>query len=345
MPNVALASLRSLAREALIRAGTKSEAAAETATALVHSDASGIASHGVSRIPLYVAHLRHGRVDGAAVATIVGGKGAVRIVDAGNGFAFPACRLAVAECIPLAREFGIGVSAVIHSNHFGAAAYPLDAAARDGLIGIALGNSPGAIAAWGGKTPLFGTNPIAAVFPRRHAAPLSIDLSLSKVARGKLLVAAQKGEPIPPDWALDPDGDPTTDPVQGLQGSMLPAGGIKGAMLALLVELLIGAVVGAGFAFEADSFFAETGNAANLGQMFLLLDPAAFSGSDAYLERVETLVAAVLSDARTRLPGTRRKINRDAAYTDGVVIPERLFSQLLTLAGRTPDTQPSEEQR
>ena len=152
------------------------------------------------------------------------------------------------------------------------------------MVGLAFGNSPAAMPAWGGKRALFGTNPIAAIFPRRNATPLCIDLSLSEVARGKVMIAAQQGKPIPLGWALDRDGQPTTDAKAALDGLMLPAGGVKGAMLALIVELLCVALTGANFGYEADSFFVDEGNQPRLGQAFLVIDPAALAGADVSLK-------------------------------------------------------------
>jgi (2R)-3-sulfolactate dehydrogenase (NADP+) len=182
--------------------------------------------------------------------------------------------------------------------------------------------------AWGGKRALFGTNPIAAVFPRRGRSPISIDLALSEVARGKLMVAARDGKPIPDNWALDRDGNPTTDPKAGLDGSMLPAGGVKGAMLALMFELLVTALSGARIGFEADSFFVDEGNQPRIGQAFLAIDPGALAGTDVYDERVETLLAAMLLDEGVRLPGERRIALAEAAARDGIEVPDALLAQL-----------------
>ncbi|MCD0506184.1 Ldh family oxidoreductase, partial [Bordetella petrii] len=227
---------------------------------------------------------------------------------------------------------GVAFTGVTNSHHFGVAAYHLDALARQGLVGLAMGNSPAAMPAWGGRRALFGTNPIAAAFPRRDGDPLIIDLSLSEVARGKLMVAAREGRDIPLGWALDADGNPTTDPKAGLAGSMLPMGGVKGAMLALIVELLACALTGAHFGFEADSFFTEEGNQARIGQAFLAIDPGALAGRDAYLERVETLIGAMLADGDVRLPGARRASLQQRAQQQGVDIPDALLEQLRQLA-------------
>jgi (2R)-3-sulfolactate dehydrogenase (NADP+) len=269
---------------------------------------------------------------GAALPRIVNERPAACLVDAGNGLAFAACALAVREAIARARANGVAFAGVTNSHHFGAAAYHLMPAADAGLVALAFGNSPAAMPMHGGRRALFGTNPIAAAFPRRGEPPLVVDLSLSEVARGKLMVAAKKGEAIPLGWALDKDGKPTTDPKAGLTGMMLPAGGVKGAMLALVVELLCCALTGAAFGFEADSFFVDEGNRPRIGQAFLVIDPAALAGRDAYLERVETLVAAMLADDGVRLPGARRQRLDAAARTRGIDVADATLASLEALA-------------
>jgi (2R)-3-sulfolactate dehydrogenase (NADP+) len=199
-------------------------------------------------------------------------------------------------------------------------------------VGLAFGNSPAAMPAAGGKRALFGTNPIAAVFPRRDGIPLSIDLSLSEAARGKVMLAAKEGRPIPLGWALDKNGRPTTDAKSALGGSMLAVGGTKGAMLALVVELLVTALTGAAMGFEASSFFVDEGNRPRIGQAFLVIDPDALAGRNVYLERVETLIAAMLEDAGVRLPGARRAGVAHKASAQGIDIPQALADQLRALA-------------
>jgi (2R)-3-sulfolactate dehydrogenase (NADP+) len=332
MPTHSIADLTRLAAEALQRAGANANMAEATAAALVAAEAQGLASHGLSRAPQYVGHLKRGRVNGDAIPRVRQRKPAALLVDAQEGLAFPACAVAVREAIRSARECGAAFASVTRSHHFGAAAYHLAPVARAGMVGLAFGNSPAGMPAWGGKRALFGTNPIAAVFPRRDAPPLVIDLSLSEVARGKLMVAARKGEPIPLGWALDKDGNPTTDPKAGLEGMMMPAGGVKGAMLALVVELLCCALGGAAFGFEADSFFVEEGNRPRIGQAFMVIDPAALAGTEVFHERVETLVAAMLADPDVRLPGQRREALAHKAEVEGIDVPDALVKQLEELA-------------
>ena len=255
------------------------------------------------------------------------------VVDAKQGLAFEACALASGEAVRRAREFGVSFVSVANSNHFGVAAYHLEPVVSAGLVGIAMGNSPAAMPAWGGKRALFGTNPIAAGFPRRSGTPLMIDVSLSAVARGKIMVAARDGKAIPEGWALDKEGKPTTDAKAALEGSMLPAGGVKGAMLALTVELLVCALSGSAYGFESDSFFTDEGKSTRIGQAILAIDPAALAGKSVYEERVETLVEVMLADEEVRLPGERRRANRERAQRDGVAVPAELMAKIRTLAG------------
>lgn len=332
MSRHSITHLTNLTSDALRGAGASAGMAQATAAALVAAEAQGLASHGLSRAPQYAGHLKRGRVNGDAKPRVQQKKPAALLVDAEEGLAFPACALAVREAIRSARECGAAFACVTRSHHFGTAAYHLEAVAQAGMVGLAFSNSPGGMPAWGGKRPLFGTNPIAAVFPRRDAPPLVIDLSLSEVARGKLMVAAKKGEAIPLGWALDKDGNPTTDPKAGLEGMMMPAGGVKGAMLALVVELLCCALTGAAFGFEADSFFNEEGNRPRIGQAFMVIDPAALAGTDVFNERIETLVTAMLADPDVRLPGQRRESLARKAEAEGIEVPDALIQQLEALA-------------
>ncbi len=332
MTIVSLQQLESLARQALSHAGANDHMADSTARALTAADAQGLASHGVARVAQYIAHLNNGRANGRATARVVREKPAACLIDAENGLAFPACALAVDEAIARAGALGVGFAVVTNSHHFGVAAYHLSKLAEHAMVGLAFGNSPAAMPAWSGKRPLFGTNPIAAIFPRRAEAPLTIDLSLSEAARGKVMIAAQQGKAIPPGWALDRAGRPTTDAKAALDGMMLPAGGVKGAMLALIVELLCTALTGAHFGFEADSFFVDEGNQPRLGQAFLVIDPAALAGVDLYHSRVETLISAMCADPEVRLPGERRTQLAQQASRDGVEIPDAVLARLTQLA-------------
>lgn len=324
-----LSEAQALVAGALQRAGASEAMARSTARALVLAESQGIGSHGLSRVAQYATHLGNGRANGAAVPVVRARKGGALVVDAAEGLAFPACDLAVAEAMAAAREHGIAIAGVVRSHHCGVLVDHLRPVAAAGLVGLGFANSPSAMPAAGGRHAIFGTNPVAAIFPRQAADPLMIDLSLSEVARGKVALAAKDGKPIPLGWALDAEGNPTTDAKAALNGSMLPLGAVsspKGAMLALVVELLVTALIGANFGFEASSFFVDEGNRPGIGQTFVVIDPGALAGSAGYLARVEVLVAEMLRDDGVRLPGVRREQLRRKAEADGIEVSDALIA-------------------
>jgi (2R)-3-sulfolactate dehydrogenase (NADP+) len=277
VPRLSVEQLHDLAQRAMVRAGANALMASTTADALVYAEARGLASHGLTRLSQYAAHLSNGRADGNAQPRIVASRGGAALISAASGLAYPACALAIREAISRAEQFGVALVAVTDSHHYGVAAFHLAPVGAAGMVGLGLSNSPAAMPVAGGKRPLLGTNPVAAVFPRARGVPLLIDMSLSEVARGKLMMAAKEGRPIPLGWALDGEGNPTTDARAGLDGSMLAMGGTKGAMLALVVELLVTTLTGAALGFEASTLFIDEGNRPRLGHAFLVVDPRALS--------------------------------------------------------------------
>lgn len=329
---ISIIEAEALARTALAAAGAGPAMAAATAHALAAAEAAGQAGHGLSRVPQYAAFLKNGRADGAATPRIVNERGGAVLVDAGHGLAYPALALAEAEAAWRARAHGIAFAGVTNSHHSGAMGLPVARLAAQGLVALAFTNSPAAMPVPGGARPLMGTNPIAAAFPRRDAPPLVIDMALSEVARGKIMVAAKEGRPIPEGWAVDAQGRPTTDAKAALSGAMLAMGGAKGALLAMVVELLCCALTGAAFGFEADSFFEDAGNRPRLGQALLVVDPGALAGSNAFASRIETFIAAMTAEDGVRLPGSRRDALSARAAAEGIEIPDALHQRLLDLA-------------
>ncbi len=332
MPLVSLEQLQTLVSRALTRAGASKSMAQSTAQALVAAEAEGLGGHGLSRVALYCLHLREGRALGKAKPKILKRKGATVLVDAGGGLAFPACALAVREAIARAKRYGVSFVGVTNSHHMGAVAYHLAPIAQAGMVGLAFTISPAAINAWGGTRAFYGTNPVAAVFPRKDAEPIVVDLSLTEVTRGKIMVYAKEGKSIPSGWAVDKDGHPTTDAKAALTGSLNAIGGVKGAALAMMVEVLSVALTGAAFSFENDSYF-EPGNKPRIGHAILAIDPGALAGSDAYFSRLEVMIAAMLRDEGVRLPGARRQKLMTAATAQGLQIGDVQVKELLVLAG------------
>lgn len=307
------------------------------AKALIRAEADGISSHGLARVPPYADQAMNGKVDGFAHPVLQRVAPAVINVDAATGFAFPAIDLGLEAAIEAVSTAGMVAVGIRQSHHFGVAGYHVERLAEQGFLALAFSNTPAAIAPWGGRTPLYGTNPIAFACPRPEQAPLVIDLSVSTVARGKVVLAAKRGETIPTDWALDVDGRPTADSQAAFAGTMAPLGGAsagaKGAALALMVELLCGALTGSNFGYEGSSFFEPTGAPPAVGHLIFVIDPSRFGGGATFYDRAEALFAMILAEEGTRLPGDRRLQRRRDAAENGIDVDALLYADLLQRGG------------
>jgi (2R)-3-sulfolactate dehydrogenase (NADP+) len=327
------AELLRLARSALEKAGAHAAMAEAAARHLVCAEEQGLPTHGMSRVPFYCGYLGNGRADGAARPTMIADRAAACLIDNRDGLPYESAAWAIEEVIQRARRNGIAFAGITNSGHVGVLGVHLLPVAAAGMVGVAFTNSPAAIPAWGGRKALFGTDPVAFAFPRKREAPLVVDLALTTVVRGKIMMAMQKGEKIPEGWALDREGKPTTDPKEAIErGSLFPIGGAKGAMLALSFELICAALTGAAIGTEADSFFADQGNKPRIGHAFMAIDPRALAGSEKYFERVETVVATMLQDEGVRLPGVRRFAAEQKARAEGIEIPDDLLRKIEALA-------------
>ena len=321
-------SLLQLACTALERAGANHRMAEAAARHLVRAEAQGLPTHGLSRVPFYCGMLRGGRADGAAQPIMVAERAGACLIDNRDGLPYVSAQWAVEEAIQRARRNGIAFAGIRNSGHVGVLGIHVEAIAQAGMVGFGFTNSPAAMPPWGGKKPLFGTNPMAAAFPRRGKAPIIVDLALTTVVRGRIMMAMKRGERIPEGWALDRNGKPTTDPKEAIEhGSLFPIGGAKGAMLALVFELICAALTGAAIGAEADSFFWEKGNRPRIGQAFMAIDPGALAGMKTYWERTEAVVSAMLSDPEVRLPGARRFAAEESARK-GIEVPDDLLAQV-----------------
>ncbi|WP_419174062.1 Ldh family oxidoreductase [Desulfosediminicola sp.] len=326
-----VADIRQLVIQALVHHNSSRRNAEAVADALIAAEMDGLRGHGLSRLVSYCGQAASGKVDGNAEPVATRVRGAAVRVDAGNGFAYPAMELAVSELTALAPEMGVAVAAITNSHHCGAAGYHVEKLAREGLVGLLFANTPKAIAPWGGSQALFGTNPIAFGVPGKDREPMVIDLALSKVARGKIMVASKENRDIPEGWALDSEGNPTTDSARALGGTMLPMGDAKGAALVLMVEILAAAVTGSNFGYEASSFFEADGKPPNVGQLLMAISPGPLSG-EAFYSRIEALFAEILGQDNTRLPGERRLGLRDEARQQGLKLNPAEYKQLRQLA-------------
>ena len=327
MPVLSLKQSEQLVVGTLLRCRTSEANAQSVARALVAAEADGLKGHGLSRLPGYAAQAEAGKVDGLASPAVMRPKPAVIAVDAAHGFAYPAIDAALSELPVVTRLNGVAAAAIRRSHHCGAAGHPAERLAEQGLVAIMFANTPGAIAPWGGSKAVFGTNPIAFACPGLGPAPIVVDLSLSKVARGNIMAARQRGEKIPEGWALDDRGAPTTDPDAALRGTMLPLGDAKGTALALMVELLAAGLTGSNFAAEASSFLDAEGPPPGTGQLIIAFDPEALGGAGAR-ERFAALAVSVEGQPGARLPGSRRLAARERARAQGLDLPGALLAEI-----------------
>lgn len=323
---LSVAEAHALVEAALTASRTSAPNAVSVARALVGAELAGQGGHGLRRVPAYAAQARAGKVDGHAVPTAQRTRPGAVHIDAGHGFAYPALDLAVEELAAMAPAQGIAVAGISRSHHAGVAGLAVEALAQQGLVALLFANAPAAMAPWGGRRALYGTDPIAFAAPVDGGEPVVVDVSLSKVARGKIMAAAQKGEAIPEGWAFDAEGRPTTDARAALAGTMAPLGEAKGTALALMVELLAAGLTGANFAAEQTSFFDDKGPPPGTGQLMIAIDPGAFGGVEAVARFTE--MAEAITGSGARVPGRRRQELRDRLRRDGIPADRALIDEI-----------------
>ena len=324
MPRLSLDEIELRVAAALARRGASSVAAASVARSVRRAEADDIRAVGLGYLPTYLSHLVSGKVVGQALPEVTSPRLATVTVDANHGFAHPAFDAGLPLLIKAAQQCGTASMAIRRSYSIGVLGHPVEDLANTGLVAFAVTNSPPNIAPWGGRKPLFGTNPIAFAVPRQNGPPLVIDQATSVVTKVALVAAARQGKSIPPDWALDTAGQPTTDAGAALQGSMLAYGGVKGANLALIVDLLAAGLTGANFSSDASPYAKADGPPPGVGQLIMAFDPSAFASG--FLDRVETLVTSMLAQDGVRLPGDNRLAARARTARDGVFVDDALLA-------------------
>ncbi len=267
--------LAALCQGVFLGLGLSPEHAGYAAHCLVQTNLWGVDSHGVIRLPIYAERLHNGAVNPAPAIRVERRFGGLARMNGDHGLGYIVGREAMATAISLATEHGLGSVAVRNSNHFGAAALFARQAAEAGMIGIAMSDTLPNMVGPGSRHAAVGNNPVAFAVPSFGGEPFVFDLSLSQVAGGKLLLAREKGEKIPLDWAVDRDGKPTDDPAAGFAGAFLPVGGHKGYGLALVVELLSGLLGGGAFLFDVGSMYKTPEAPSNTSHHMLAINPLA----------------------------------------------------------------------
>lgn len=330
---VSVDELTDLVTRVLVRHGVSPENVEPIADTIVAAERDGSASHGLLRLPGYVASLKSGWVDGSAVPEVTDAAPGLVVTEAGNGFAQPALRASAALLRNKTRSQGIAAAAIRNSHHFAALWPDIEPFAAEGFIALALVNGRRRMVAYDGTRKVLGTNPMAFACPRADRPPLVWDQASSVIAQGDVLLAAQRGERLPEDVGLDADGTPTTDPEVLLNGggAALPFGAHKGSSIALMIEILAGALTGGCFGFEDRSIEYPGAQTSRAGQTVILIDPLRVPGNR-YFERIESLFAALAASGASRLPADRRHARRERSLRDGIALSERhraLFDEWL----------------
>ncbi len=317
---LSLAEIEDLSFRALVSAGTSEENARPLAIATAATEADGVASHGLAYIPIYCEHVQCGKVDGQATPQLSQPRPGVVTVDAATGFAHTAIDAGFEALIAAARTQGVAVLAIRNSYNCGVLGYHTYRLAQAGFVGLGFTNAPASIAPSGGAKPVVGTNPFSIAVPGNDGqTALLIDQSASTIAKSEVMKHAREGKPIPVGWALDADGNPTTDPNVGLKGSMAPSGGYKGVGVALMTEVLAAALTGATLGIHASPFSGTAGGPPKTGQFFIAIDASA-TADDAFSSRIVDLVEAIRSQNGAHLPGDGRQAKRLVAKNDGVAV-------------------------
>jgi LDH2 family malate/lactate/ureidoglycolate dehydrogenase len=310
------------------------------AHALVDADVHGSSTHGVSRLAIYLKRIGLAQIDPRAELRVEQRRPAVLAVDAANGLGQVQAMRTLDLLIPLARQHGVASATIRRSQHFGALSYYCNRAAEHDMILLATTNCEPAMSPAGGYDPFLGTNPIAASFPTGAGWPVKIDLATSIVARGNIIAAQREGRPIPPGWALDAEGHPTTDAASALTGTVLTMAGHKGFALALMVELLSGVLSGAAVGPDIGSMYKELDRPQNVGHFFCLLDIDAFVDAATFKRRIDETISRIKSSRRRPgvdeilVPGERSARSAAANRRLGVPLGPATVRELDDLGAR-----------
>ncbi len=326
--------LRRFGSEVLVRAGVPEAGARIVAETLVDADLHGVDSHGVVRLDIYLKRLEGGMIDAAAAPAVLRDHAPVLLIDGNNNFGAVAGHFALEQVLDSARRHGCGIAGIRHSNHFGTCAYYARKAIDEGLILIALSNASQTMPPSGGLRPFLGTNPLCVGIPAGKRLPFVLDMATSVVARGKIIVAAEKKEPIPAGWAIDKEGRPTTDAQAALAGSVLPLGGPKGYAIAMFIDILCGVLTGAGYGDKVHNMYEDWVNPQNVGHLFIALDVERFMPRAEFRNRMDQYIDALKAEpkapgvAEIFVPGELEHRTFERRKRDGIVLPASVAAAL-----------------
>jgi delta1-piperideine-2-carboxylate reductase len=325
-----LAEASNLVIDCLRKNGCSQEVAESVAHVIVAAEADRCPSHGLFRVPGYVASLRSGKVNGMARPETKLTAPGVLTVDGRGGFAPPALAEARPVFIELTRKNGIAALSLVNIHHFSALWTDLEPICAQGLCAMAFTSYLPVVAPAGGSKPLFGTNPMAFGWPRSNGRSMIFDQASSVLARGEVMIAARDGHAMQPGVGIDAEGNPTTDPNEILSGAMLTFGGYKGSAIALMVELLAGSLIGEQFSYEAGMSDNKDGGPPRGGELIIAMNPALMGGAGS-LDHAEKLFAKIAEQPNARLPADRRYVNREKSRQHGISVASEAVEKIRAL--------------
>jgi LDH2 family malate/lactate/ureidoglycolate dehydrogenase len=322
----------------LIKAGIKAEDAQIITDSIIFAELRNINSHGIVRLSTYVERIEKGVVNLNAEMGYLVNEGAIALLDANNGMGQVAGYKAMTKSISIAQDYGIGMVVVKNSNHFGVASYYSMIASEKGMIGIVFTNASPAIAPYGTKTPLLGTNPLTVAIPANKEKPIVLDMSMSTVARGKIRLNALKNQDIPIGWALDEEGNPTTDSNKALKGSLVPIGGVKGSALSLIIDILCGVLSGTSLVGEVKNITDMSGPS-KTGHVFMTIDIRKFISEDIFTKNIDLSINTIkslspLNENKIYMPGEIEMNLMEERKKKGIPLEIEVMNSLNNLAER-----------
>lgn len=334
MPTYSKHELETLAASLANAVGVPERDAKIFAETLIDADMQGTATHGISRLNIYLQRIEKGLIDPKAELKIDRQIGSILTLDASNGLGQVQARKALDLLMPLARTNGIAAATIRNSQHFGALSYYCNLAADQGFVLLAMTNCEPAMSPEGGCQAFFGTNPIAASFPTGKGFNVKVDLSTSTIARGNIIAAQKKKMPIPLGWALDRQGEPTTDAQEALLGTVLTMAGHKGYALALMVEAFSSVLSGAAIGPAIGSMYKDLDRKQDVGHFFCLLHIPAFMDLDEFTQRMDQTIDGIKSCTKRPgvdeilVPGERSSRNAKANRERGITLSKEILAEL-----------------
>jgi LDH2 family malate/lactate/ureidoglycolate dehydrogenase len=321
--------------------GVRKPDAAILADALVEADVHGTSTHGVSRLNIYIRRIQQGLINPKAKLVIERQRGSSLVVDAGNGLGQVQAVKTLAKLVPKAKRNGVAAATIRHSQHFGALSYYCNLAAAQDMILFATSGCEPAMSPEGACQAFFGTNPLAVSFPTGKGFPVKIDLATSVTARGNIIAAQKRGQPIPAGWALTGDGEPTTDAAAALAGTVLTMAGHKGYALALMVEIFSSVLSGAAVGPAIGSMYKNLDRKQDVGHFFFLLDIAAFMEVAEFKRRLDQAIDDIKSCrkrpgvAEILIPGERSFHRAKQSRAEGIMLDEATQKELRVLCAES----------